>query len=195
MRARLPGRCSLYPRQIGGSSSLLKRSRALAPSPFPAPSRSYSSAVITDVSSIMRQREEQAAHLATVPRTKPFFIRLDGSCFGTFIKRTPGFQLPWDIRIHNAMMRTARDLMVFLTPAAVYTCSDELTAIFMPPAERSCYPYAGRVQKVVSISAGYISARFNYHISQQDYSTEPELGEKTADMKMYFDSRIGVVDS
>ena len=93
------------------------------------------------------------------------------------------------------MMRTARYLMVFFTPAAVYTCSDELTAIFMPPAERSCYPYAGRVQKVVSVSAGYISARFNYHISQQDHSTEPALGEKTADMKMYFDSRIGVVDS
>ena len=48
--------------------------------------------------SLMKQREEESAGLDTIPRDKPFFIRLDGSCFGTFVKRKPGFELPWDVR-------------------------------------------------------------------------------------------------
>ena len=93
------------------------------------------------------------------------------------------------------MVRTARDLMTQFMPAAVYTCSDEITAIFLPPAEQSVYPYGGRVQKFVSVSAGFVSVRFNYHLGKQNYEADPALGHKIAEMNAFFDSRIGVVDS
>ena len=45
---------------------------------------------------------------AVVDRSRPVVVRLDGHCFSTF---TRGFDRPYDMRIHRAMVATATDLL------------------------------------------------------------------------------------
>lgn len=73
------------------------------------------------------------------------------------------------------MVRTGRDLLMKFKPLSVYTCSDEFTLSFLPPHEKSVHLFAGRVQKIVSQTAGYTSARFNYHILNENYENDPNV--------------------
>ena len=77
--------------------------------------------------------------------------------------------------VHNAMVKTGSDLLIKFKPFCVFTCSDEFTMGFLQPGEKSVHPYGGRVQKLVSSTAGFTSARFNYHLLQQNYDGEPEV--------------------
>ena len=77
--------------------------------------------------------------------------------------------------VHNAMILTAIDLFSEYHPMAVYTFSDEITLAFVPPKEVSQHPHGGRIQKLISCSAGFASARFNYHLKNQNYESEPEV--------------------
>lgn len=60
------------------------------------------------------------------------------------------------------MVATASDLLMHFSEATLaYTQSDEITLTF-PDGLKD---FRGRVQKIVSIAAGFASTRFNYHLS------------------------------
>jgi tRNA(His) guanylyltransferase len=110
-----------------------------------------------------------------------FIIRLDGHSFSKFTK---GMQQPWDSRFCTAMALTARDILMQYHAKGVYTQSDEISVIFQPirskanPDQWEPWIFNGRIQKLISVLAGYASARFNYHLqklfSSQKYESEME---------------------
>lgn len=138
---------------------------------------------------------EAATCDAAVDMSRPCVVRLDGHCFSTF---TRGFDRPYDLRIHRAMVGTSTDLLERFGAATAYTESDEISLLFAPPAEdapdSSALPFNGRVQKIVSVFAGYASARFNAHMLREDFDAavpaQAALRERVERSEAHFDARV-----
>ena len=148
---------------------------------------------------------------AMADRSRPVVIRLDGHCFSTY---TRGFDRPYDLRIHRAMVGTAGDLLAKFGAVTAYTESDEISLVFHPHHEDtpSRVPFNGRVQKLVSVFAGYASARFNFHIqrerfedgdesssgsdgSQTKRASQAKLRARVEDGAAHFDARVFTLPS
>ncbi len=81
-------------------------------------------------------------------------IRLDGRAFGRF---TAGrFDKPFDHRLRDCMIEAATGLTADFQGCFAYTFSDEVS-VALPCAWSM---FGGRVEKLVSLSAGLLSARF-----------------------------------
>ena len=110
----------------------------------------------------------------------PVIIRVDGHSFSKF---TAGFDKPFDAQLHEVMRRTSEDLLKHYNDATTaYTQSDEITLIF----PKGTLAFNGRVQKLTSLTAGYVSTRFNHHLVEI-------FGEKLMPHKRgvaHFDARI-----
>ncbi|KAM9953405.1 hypothetical protein ACTFIR_008473 [Dictyostelium discoideum] len=139
-----------------------------------------------------------------IEKNNSFIIRLDGHSFSKFSKvfKKPG--IAWDIRIHQAMVETATALMKTFLPTVVYTFSDEITMCFpsidkeaIDDGEIPQLAYNGKVQKLISLTAGLASTVFYKSITQALYDTEKE--EKIIDLLKTatpsFDSRLFVLPS
>ena len=130
---------------------------------------------------------------AVVDLTRPVVVRLDGHCFSTYTK---GFDRPYDLRIHRAMVGTATDLLEHFGASTSYTESDEISLLFTPETEeeRSRLPFNGRVQKLVSVFAGYASARFNRHMLRENFDEsvkgQAALRAKVENSAAHFDARV-----
>ncbi|EGC31035.1 hypothetical protein DICPUDRAFT_83062 [Dictyostelium purpureum] len=129
-----------------------------------------------------------------IEKNQCFLIRLDGHGFSKFTKR---FNKPWDLRIHNAMVKTSETLMTTFNPTCVYTFSDEITLCFpsVPEVEGELIPetiYSGKIQKLTTLAAGLASTVFYKSITNAEYDPEKDkdviklLEEATP----YFDSRL-----
>ena len=131
---------------------------------------------------------------AVVDVRSPVVVRLDGHCFSTF---TRGFERPYDVRIHHAMVGAATDLLERFGAQTAYTESDEISLIFAPHTDAlpTALPFNGRVQKLVSVFAGYASARFNYHIMREPFDAaanpaQAALRERAKRCEAHFDARV-----
>ena len=112
----------------------------------------------------------------------PYIVRLDGHSFSKFTK---GLCTPFDVRFNEAMNRTSKDVLLqFGEVDTVYVQSDEITLFVFPKLKKKMknleaanedeelvveyndYPFNGRIQKLVTIYASYVTARFNYHMSK-----------------------------
>ena len=128
----------------------------------------------------------------------PVVVRLDGHCFSTF---TRGFDRPYDMRIHRAMVNTATDLLERFGPATAYTESDEISLVFPPHSQAapSSLPFNGRVQKLVSVFAGYASARFNAHMMRETFDdsvpAQAVLRARVEQCEAHFDARVFALPS
>jgi len=135
---------------------------------------------------------EAATCSSIVDTSNPVVVRLDGHCFHTL---TRGFQRPYDMRIHNAMVATATDLLERFSAVTAYTESDEISLLFPPSTgEMMIIPFGGRVQKIASVCAGYASARFNLHLAAQKFDETDEneavLSARVNKCEAHFDARV-----
>lgn len=96
--------------------------------------------------------------------SKPYIARLDGNNFSRFSSH---WKKPYDVRLQNAIVLTATDLLKRFQAQFAYVQTDEISLIFLAPSERSSMK---RVVRIVSLFAGYASARFNFHLSSQPYA-------------------------
>lgn len=139
----------------------------------------------------MKGLEAQSPHAGLALRAdRPYIVRLDGHKFSTFTRH---FDKPWDPRLHAAMLHTTADLLRAFQPASAFTESDEISLVFGPPAEGDVtrMPHMGNVAKILSILAGYCSARFNFHLSHQPFEAhEPEARQAAQSGTAHFDSRV-----
>jgi tRNA(His) 5'-end guanylyltransferase len=96
------------------------------------------------------------------------------------------------------MLATTKDLISEFMPSTAYTCSDEITLVF--PSSQFGIVSAGRISKIVSLSASLCAARFNHHLSTSEGEFPPavhfqlenlNLKKKAAmtNFRWYFDSR------
>ncbi|HID40566.1 MAG TPA: hypothetical protein EYP33_00220 [Pyrodictium sp.] len=79
----------------------------------------------------------------------PFVLRLDGVGWA---RRLHGFEWPRDERVHRALARAAVELLRVIGGCCVLVVSDEVNLVYTGEP-----PYGGRVEKLVSISAGIVS--------------------------------------
>ena len=134
-----------------------------------------------------------------IPEEHCFCIRLDGHGFSKFTK---GFEKPYDKFFSMAMVYSTADAIKEFSARAGYTQSDEITLLFDAPDtnKNQTHLYAGRLQKLVSLTASFISIKFNIYLNkfvnefvttennQTIYKTETI--NKINKCCAYFDARI-----
>jgi tRNA(His) guanylyltransferase len=133
----------------------------------------------------MRRLEFESKSLVVANRNTPYIIRVDGHKFSTFTKH---FQKPFNIRsnyiffcnpqnaVHQAMLRTAANLVSQFNCSSVYVASDEFSLVFAPSTEKETPMFGGRVAKIISLIPSFCAARFNWHLASQvdPQKTPPE---------------------
>jgi tRNA(His) guanylyltransferase len=134
-----------------------------------------------------RDIEKRFVSATVLKKGLPYVIRCDGRAFSKFCS---GMVRPHDVRFYRVMKLTAQDAIEKFNANSVYLESDELSLLFFPDEDGSAF-FRGRVQKIVSVVASYIAARFNFHILKENFSdldlpvqTRMHAGEA------HFDARV-----
>jgi tRNA(His) guanylyltransferase len=92
----------------------------------------------------------------------PFFVRLDGWAFHALTERLK-LRKPFDRRFATALCRSAETIFALFNPALCYIFSDELNFLFLQPTAFQ------RVEKIDSLFAGVLSARFTEEIRAEGF--------------------------
>jgi len=144
----------------------------------------------------MKNYETQYSPVIELTKNSPFMIRLDGHCFRTFTK---DFKKPFDYRIYSAMLQTASDMILYLNCSTAYTESDEISLIFTKPISPTATGeqnslsnlFGGKLNKIITLTAGYASARFNFHLAKlAEQESEHQLADKMVSGTAHFDARL-----
>lgn len=155
---------------------------------------------LTDTGEWWEVGEDGRKVVGVVPAHLPFLIRVDGHKFSTLC-RNGRFTTPYDVRIHNAMVCAARDTLSTFSAVAAYTFSDEISLLFPPvPAlagrVAQKHPHKGRVAKLTTLAASFVSARFNFHLARQHFADHEEKTKSVAQQqRSYFDARAVIMPS
>lgn len=88
----------------------------------------------------------------------PALARLDGKCFSKFTKN---MKRPYDERMSNLMVATAKFLAEETNANMAYTQSDEISLCWYSDDRKSQIYFDGRIQKMVSVLAAMCSCYFN----------------------------------
>jgi tRNA(His) 5'-end guanylyltransferase len=87
----------------------------------------------------------------------PIYARIDGRGFSRF---TRGMEKPFDARMTDAMIETARHLVEATQARIGYVQSDEISLVLMADTPESDVMFSGKVQKLVSVLASMAAAKF-----------------------------------
>ncbi len=99
---------------------------------------------------------EQFSQLRVVPDLS-VILRIDGRSFSQFTKELK-LEKPFDDRLANLFIETSKDVLREFNPRYIYTFSDEINIII------DDIPFNGRVEKIDSVYASFISASFMKHL-------------------------------
>lgn len=126
-----------------------------------------------------------------VPKGQYMLARLDGRAFSAF---TQPMTKPFDETFTNLMIETTKHVMHQLGANIAFTQSDEMTFCWWLPVDsESDYPFAGRIQKVCSLSAAlastFFASRINWHVNT--WIEEGLKGfDRVLDQPPIFDARV-----
>lgn len=138
-----------------------------------------------------RHKAYEAAAESRLDLQHAVVLRIDGRAFHTF---TRGFSRPFDERLHRAFVSTVQHLMAKLHGASHgYTQSDEITLLFPVKTTRDGerrvdLPFAGRVQKLVSVAASMATGAFHAAL-QKELKDDPQLLDRKGSA-VEFDARV-----
>jgi tRNA(His) guanylyltransferase len=110
----------------------------------------------------MKRYESQTTSIKLIPRL-PIIARLDGRSFSKFTK---GLERPYDKRLSNLMIDTAKYLSKEFNTNLSYTQSDEITLIFYTDDINSNQLFDGKVFKLETSFATSATAFFNKHLNE-----------------------------
>ena len=88
-----------------------------------------------------------------VPCGSKIVIRIDGRKFSK-LSRDLKFEKPYDDQFKDIMVKTCKDFFKEFSPAFIYTFSDEINILL------SEIPFAGRIEKLDSVFASFITGSF-----------------------------------
>ncbi|UFX99844.1 tRNA(His) guanylyltransferase [Megavirus baoshan] len=155
-----------------------------------------------------RMKYNETLNENIISKNDYFCIRLDGHSFSKF---TAKLQKPFDKNFSKAMILAASDAMIEFSARTAFTQSDEITLVFdnaFPKdienidTDKYTHIYSGRILKLVSLSASFVSTRFNYHLNnlvEKYIINSPNIyNPKTIDniknFRATFDARILIFD-
>lgn len=129
--------------------------------------------------------EYEHATRAYLPRRTHTVIRLDGNAFRTY---TRGLLKPFDEALHEDLVSATAFLLARVSGAQLaYVQSDEVSLLVTDFANPGTQPwFGGSVQKMASVSASILTAKFN----ELRYALGSREGERLA----FFDSRVFTID-
>lgn len=131
-----------------------------------------------------RMKRFEGAYNQFLPGRMPMMLRLDGKGFHNYTK---GMKRPWDDALNLVMDMTAKKLCQEIGGAQIaYVQSDEISILIhsYKKLESQAY-FDGKIQKIVSVSAGIASATF----TAESWRLNDEKQIKPA----YFDSRVFIL--
>lgn len=131
----------------------------------------------TDIAVRMKEYERRFTELRCMQMV-PMLCRIDGKCFHTF---TRGLGRPYDERLSNLMVDTAKSLLKETHANCAYTQSDEISLCWYTGRIDAEQFFGGKAQKVASICASIATAFFNSHLSR--------IPEKDGELAL-FDARV-----
>ncbi|HEY7424214.1 MAG TPA: tRNA(His) guanylyltransferase Thg1 family protein [Gemmataceae bacterium] len=102
-----------------------------------------------------RMRALEVFHCLRLPPGAWVILRLDGRGFSRFTENR--FDKPFDARFHDAMVQATQTVLEDLQGVYAYTESDEISVLF----PRDWNLFDRELEKVVSLSAGIVSAAFS----------------------------------
>jgi len=114
-----------------------------------------------------------------VPCTSNTVVRLDGRNFSQ-LSRKLEFEKPYDPEFVRIIAEAACLLFQEFSPLFIYTFSDEISLLLGE------IPFAGRVEKIDSVMASFLSGAFTRKIMEQ----EKFKGKITRTNPISFDSRV-----
>lgn len=116
-----------------------------------------------------------------LPRRTHTIIRLDGNAFHTY---TRGLARPFDETLHQDLVSSAAFLCTKISGAQLaYVQSDEVSILVTDFANVGTQPwFGGVVQKMASVSASILTAKFN--------ELRYVMGSKQGEQLAFFDSRV-----
>jgi len=106
------------------------------------------------------------------PCGSKIIIRIDGRKFSK-LSRDLKFKKPYDKQFRDIMVKTCEDFFKEFSPSFIYTFSDEINILL------SEIPFAGRIEKLDSVFASFITGSFTKNIPL-----------KSVKRPVSFDSRI-----
>ena len=95
-----------------------------------------------------------------VPPKLPLFIRLDGWKFRELTEK-PEIKKPFDKKIAQCLVLSAKNIMKTFAPTLSYIISDEINILFTKQI-----PFNGRIEKINSIISGAISSSFSFNLNK-----------------------------
>ena len=124
----------------------------------------------------MMERFEVYSNLKVFPDI-PFVTRLDGRCFHQ-LAESLALVRPFDKTFMKCLSQATKELFetAGLNPVFAFLFSDEINLLFVDD------PFARRVEKICSITAGFLSVAFTRHLARAFEQSEDMLG--------VFDARI-----
>jgi tRNA(His) guanylyltransferase len=119
-----------------------------------------------------------------VPCTSKLVVRLDGRNFSQ-LSRKLEFEKPYDWEFVKIISNAAFQLFQEFNPLFIYTFSDEVSLLLEE------IPFAGRVEKINSVMASFLSSSFTYNLMD---NKKFSLGLNEEGLKeispISFDSRV-----
>ena len=94
-----------------------------------------------------------------VPCGSKIVIRIDGRKFSK-LSHDLKFKKPYDEQFKNIMVKTGEDFFKEFSPAFIYTFSDEINILL------SEIPFGGRIEKLDSVFASFITGSFTKNLSK-----------------------------
>jgi tRNA(His) guanylyltransferase len=134
--------------------------------------------------------EFESATRLLLPRKTHTIIRLDGKAFHSY---TRGLPRPFDEGLHADLVDAATFLCEQVTGAKLaYVQSDEVSLLVTDLAKPGTEPwYGGNVQKIASVTASILTAKFN----ELRYSRELVNDREPPKQLALFDSRVFTIPS
>jgi len=126
----------------------------------------------------MKAYENQTCGIKMMPRI-PVIARLDGKGFSKFTK---GLKRPYDERLSNLMIETAKFLLKETNANISYTQSDEITLMWYTDKIDASIYFDGRLFKMISDLASMASVFFNRQL--------PNYLPEKAHLMPRFDCRV-----
>lgn len=155
----------------------------------------------TELGDSIRAKEQPS--LAVAPGSATISFRCDGTGFNKFTKALRAaavMQAGYSQDLANMMQACCKALMEKFNGYAAYTQSDELTVLVdaasVVRGKQECHVYGGRIQKLCSLAAATVTARFQYELMLLCKKNNVDVTEVlVADKLPTFDCRIGVFDT
>lgn len=110
----------------------------------------------------------------------PLILRVDGRSFSKYTKQLK-LEKPFDERLRNLFIEVSKDFIKEFNPRYIYTFSDEINILFDEA------PFNGRIEKINSVTASFITASFMKHLllNQDKFTADVTLLKPAS-----FDCRI-----